>query len=393
VSAPLVVSGKVVDAETKQLIKTFRVVPGFRSSQSPVYWDGRGSFTASDGQYRIRHRHGYSAHLIRIEADGYRSAVSRDIASNEGTVAIDFELRTGKNIVAKVVTPRNAPAAGANVVLAGAGSHIWMFDGTIDGGLAYCTRAIADETGVFHFPPQDSSFKLIITHPSGFAQLNSAREWELTRIIHLEPWARVEGTFRVGPAPVPNVTISINFDRPPHVLGDDGPDIIAQYSATTGTDGRFVFDRVLPGHGRIGRMLMPTVDGSAMAMDSSCRVTTSFVGGQTLLIGLNGTGRQVVGKLLPPDGFAGSVRWKLAQVRVQPVAAEMRGSAPQWTAAVDREGKFRVDDMPAGDYSLSARFQQDPPCRLGDHRFKVFLANGDRTEEPVDLGELRLIKP
>jgi hypothetical protein len=392
-SAPLVVSGKVVDAETKQPIKAFRVVPGFRSSQSPVYWDGRGSFTASDGQYRIRHRHGYSAHLVRIEADGYRSAVSRDIASNEGTVAIDFELKTGKNIVAKVVTPRNAPAAGANVVLAGAGSHIWMFDGTISDGPAYCTRAIADETGVFYFPPQDTNFKLVISHPSGYAEFNSSPEWDLTRIIHLEPWAKVEGTFRVGRVPVPNATISINLDSRPHVLGDDGPDVLAQYFTTTGPGGRFVFDRVIPGHGRIGRMLMPTVADGAMSMDSSCRLATSFVGGQTLQIGLNGTGRPVVGKLLPPEGFAEPVRWNLAQVRVQLAAAEIRRNVEQWSATVDREGKFRIDDMPPGDYSLSVRFQQDPPDNLRDYRFKVLLPDGDRAEEPVDLGELRLRKP
>ncbi len=393
VSAPLVVSGKVVDAETKQPIKTFRVVPGFRSSQSPVYWDGLGGFTASDGQYRIRHRHGYSAHLVRIEADGYRPAVSRDITSNEGTVAINFELKTGKNIVAKVVTPHNAPAAGANVALAGAGSHIWMFDGTISDGPAYCTRAIADETGLFHFPPQDTNFKLVISHPSGYAEFNSSPEWDLTRIIHLEPWAKVEGTFRVGQVPVTNATISINLDSRPHLLGDDGPDVLAQYFTTTGPGGRFVFDRVIPGHGRIGRMLMPTVADGAMSMDSSCRLATSFVGGQTLQIGLNGTGRPAVGKLLPPEGFAEPVRWNLAQVRVQLAAAEMRRNVEQWSATVDREGKFRIDDMPPGDYSLSVRFQQDPPGNLWDYRFKVPLPDGDRAEEPVDLGELRLMKP
>jgi beta-lactamase regulating signal transducer with metallopeptidase domain len=393
VSAPLVVSGKVIDAATKQPIKAFRVVPGFRSSQSPVYWDGRGSFTASDGQYRISHRHGYSAHLIRIEADGYRPAVSRDIASNEGAVAIDFELKRGKNIVAKVVTPHNAPAAAANVVLAGAGSHIWMYDGTIADGLEYCTRAIADETGLVHFPPQDTNFKLVISHPSGYAEFNSSPEWDLTRIIHLEPWAKVEGTFRVGQVPVTNATISINLDSRPHVLGDDGPDVLAQYFTTTGRGGRFVFDRVIPGHGRIGRMLMPTVADGAMSMDSSCRLATSFVGGQTLQIGLNGTGRLVVGKLMPPEGFKEKVRWNLAQVVAQPAAAENRVDSPQWSATVDREGRFHIDEMPTGYFSLSVRFQQDPPGNLWDYRFKVLAPDGDRAEEPVNLGELRLVKP
>ena len=80
--------------------------------------------------------------------------------------------------------------------------------------------------------------------------------------------------------------ISINFDSPPHALGDDGPDIIAQYFTTTDPKGRFVFNRVIPGRGRIGQMLMPTVDGGAMGMDSSCMVRADFKSGQTLHIGL-----------------------------------------------------------------------------------------------------------
>ena len=42
---------------------------------------------------------------------------------------------------------------------------------------------------------QDQDFQLVITHPSGFAHIKSTSEWELTRIIHLEPWCRVKGRF------------------------------------------------------------------------------------------------------------------------------------------------------------------------------------------------------
>ena len=240
-SAPLVVSGKVINAETKLPIKTFRVVPGIRSSESPVYWIGYESFTASDGHYQMRQRHEYFATRVRIEADGHRPAVSRDIASHEGSVTIDFELQPGKNIVAKVFTPRNLPAAGAKVSLAFGNSPIHLVNGDVPDGPADCARAIADETGRFQFPAQDRSFRLIIAHPSGYVQLHSSREWKLTRIIHLEPWARVEGNFRIGQVPVADATISISFDRRPRGVGDDGMDVIAHYSTTTGPGG----------HGRI----------------------------------------------------------------------------------------------------------------------------------------------
>jgi hypothetical protein len=389
VSAPLVVSGKVVDAETKQPIKVFRVVPGIRSGESPVYWAGYESFAAADGQFQIRDKRGGLAHLVRIEADGYRPAVSRDIASNEGTVAIDFELRSGKNIVAKVVTPRNRHAAGANVALAFAGAQIHLINNEAPDGPTYCARAITDDTGRFQFPPQDHRFQLIITHPSGYAQLNSSGDWELARIIHLRPWARVEGTFRVGQVPVTNAKISMNFDRPPHVMGDDRPDVIAHYHTTTGPGGRFVFDRVIPSRGRIGRMLAPTGAQGAMAMDSSCMITTSFVGGQTAQVGLNGAGSPVVGKLLPPEGLIEKIRWSVAEVQVQPDRPGANNF--QVTARVDREGKFRIDDMPPGNYSLSVKFPENAPGRLSNYGFKVLSTDGEPSVEPIDLGALRLV--
>src|SRR5262249_21746546 len=155
VTGPLVVSGKVVDAATRQPIKSFRVVPGRRWEQGRLSWDRTDSFVATDGHYEIRESRGEIAHLIRIEAEGYRAAVSRDIRSDEGTIAIDFELKPGKDIVAKVVTPRNVAATGAKVALGGAGSQIHVTNGDISENGTFCPRAEADYSGRFHFPAQD----------------------------------------------------------------------------------------------------------------------------------------------------------------------------------------------------------------------------------------------
>ena len=78
----------------------------------------------------------------------------------------------------------------------------------------YSAREDTDETGRFHFPAQDKNFQLVITHPSGFAHIKSTPEWDLTKIIHLEPWSRVEGTFRIGKALAANVPIQLDVARP-----------------------------------------------------------------------------------------------------------------------------------------------------------------------------------
>ena len=58
-----------------------------------------------------------------------------------------------------------------------------------------------------------------------------------------------------------------------------------------------------------------------------------------------------------------------------------------------RDGKFHFDDMPAGDYSLSVRFQQDDAGHLFNHRFTVPPAKEGEPARPVDLGTLTLQKP
>ena len=207
----LVVTGKVIDAETRRPVRAFRVVPGIRGSVDHMNWARGESFSATDGHYEFHPTRGELAHLVRIEADGYRSAVSREIKSTEGNVVVDFELKKGAVVAAKVVTPRNLPAAGARIALGVAGSQINVKNGDIDDSSTYRARAEADASGRFHFPAQDKDFQLVITHPSGFAHIKSTPDWDLTRIIHLEPWSRAEGTFRVGKTPVANVPISLDI--------------------------------------------------------------------------------------------------------------------------------------------------------------------------------------
>jgi hypothetical protein len=57
---------------------------------------------------------------------------------------------------------------------------------------------------------------------------------------------------------------------------------------------------------------------------------------------------------------------------------------------VDRDGNFRIEDVPPGDYSLSVDMNERPIGQLRDHAFSVPAAEGDAAGEPVDLGVLTL---
>jgi beta-lactamase regulating signal transducer with metallopeptidase domain/protocatechuate 3,4-dioxygenase beta subunit len=413
--APLVISGRVIDAKTREPVKSFRVVPGIRG-ESHMNWARGLSYLAADGQYRFQPNRGYLAHLVRIEAEGYRVAVSREIKSTEGTVQIDFELTKAEDIAATVLTPENQPAAGAKVALGIVGSQISVANGTIDDGSTYAARSDTDSAGRFRFSSPEGDYQLVITHPSGFAYLKSD-EQELPGKISLTAWARVEGTFRVASKPVANVPITINT-RIIHSYGNDVPSIFTHHDVTTGADGRFVFERVFPGKARIGRRIMLTVENGATDVTSSAMVHAEFPAGKTTSIDLGGSGRPVIGKLAGPAGHKEKVLWNFALVDVQlnlpgppppdgiennperrkawqaarQAYEELRTESPAFSASVARDGSFRIDDMPPGDYVLMVHFSQHRAGHLSNHRFSVPPTDARQAGQPLDLGTLALEK-
>jgi hypothetical protein len=134
-----------------------------------------------------------------------------------------------------------------------------------------------------------------------------------------------------------------------------------------------------------------TVDDGGVDVASACMIAADFPSGETVHLDLGGTGRAVVGTLRPPGGFAGKVRWNFAHISVRSAEAETRPDSPYLWGAVARDGSFRLDDVPAGDYLLTVRFDRDGAGHLFDRRFKVPPASGDG-DGPVDLGALTLEK-
>jgi protocatechuate 3,4-dioxygenase beta subunit len=385
----LEISGRVIDAETKEPVKTFRVVPGVRSSAEHMNWVRGESYDAQDGSYRIKRTHAYMAWIVRIEADGYRAAVSRDVKSDEGEVRADFELTKAPDIAATVLTPQGLPAAGARIALGVAGSQISVQNGEIDDGSTLAGRRNADEEGSFRFPSQGDACQLVITHSSGFAHVKSAGQ-DLPDVITLTPWARVKGTFRVGPRTVANVRITLNVDSV-HSYGEDVPNIFTHHDVTTGADGEFVFERVFPGRGRIGRGLLLIVGEGAREVTSSQMEAVLLTAGESVDIDLGGFGHAVTGQLVPPAGHTEKVLWNFALVNVAAdVPKPVRTVTPYFTATVDRDGRFRIDDMPPGDYVLIVRFSEHSAGHLSHRAFSVPELDDNQARRELDLGILTL---
>ncbi len=435
---PLVISGRVVDAETKEPIKVFRVVPGIRSSEQQMTWARSSSFDARDGHYRITRTDPYFAFLVRIEADGYLPAVSRDVKSSEGSVTIDFELERGKDMEVLVLLPDGGPARGAKVALGLPRAMINVRNGDLIEEHTQCDCRVTDEQGRAAFPPQETPFQLVVTHPSGYAHVK-AEPRDLAPTIHLEAWARVEGTFRIGTEAVADTPITLEVGKV--MYGRDLPRVYLSHEVVTDENGRFAFNRVVPGTGRIGRRLLIHAWQGAQEVASSRMQPIDLPSGETVRVELGGTGRPVVGKLEPPEGLDEEVDWAFSMVTSVaelpeppplPIPKDIEDDAEkheswlaEWaesdegkawqqrhdeydarraarfhfTATVGRHGQFRVDDVPAGQYRLNGRLEGVPAERfrgsrplvgtLG-HEFTVPEMEGGRSDEPLDLGTLKV---
>ena len=210
------------------------------------------------------------------------------------------------------------------------------------------------------------------------------------------------------------------------------PNVYSHNEVTTGVDGRFVFERMFPGKRRIGRHILLTVDQGATEITSSHHVMTEFPAGKTTTLELGGKGRAVIGKLKPPARHSETVHWSFATVDVRAevpdppaapaapdsvrdnpekrkawweawkVTAEGRAwealkqagaDADYFTASVGRDGSFRIDDMPTGEFTLQVRFDRDAPGILRNHHFEVPNMEEPLVSEPLDLGTLQLQAP
>ena len=95
----LAIHGRVVYEETGQPVETFRICRGYR-------WEGRQEVSFPEegvagrgGRYEFRVNEPTPGIYLKIEADGYRPAVSREFTPTEGDQTCDFKLK-------KVPAPR-----------------------------------------------------------------------------------------------------------------------------------------------------------------------------------------------------------------------------------------------------------------------------------------------
>jgi len=257
-SPSLVVYGEVTDTDSGKSIRSFRVVPIIVNSPNYLTTWLLGAETGEDGQYEIR-LDGFSDsqhYKIRLEADGYRSELSKNTYElRDGRVHEDFSMQPALARKGIVLGKTGDPVATASVVQATLSNVPSMQNAELAGGWSG-RRITTSEEGEFHLAATSEPVRIRVTHALGFAEVLRQSDEEIGT-IRLQSWAKVSGRLLQAGKPIPDQMIYFS-PFPSGKLGE--PRFQDRYNTKTDAEGQFEFERLPPITGNIRALLGPWQD-------------------------------------------------------------------------------------------------------------------------------------
>jgi beta-lactamase regulating signal transducer with metallopeptidase domain/thiol-disulfide isomerase/thioredoxin len=376
----LVITGRVTDAETGGPVPGFRLVRGQKYPRwDRMSWAENEAVEITGGRYTIRFDMPCEAFFVRVEVPGYQPAESRAFRSTEGSQTFDFALRRGGGLSGVVLLPDGKPAAGAEVVLATEELGFLMEAGRFDRRSNFATVRTGPD-GRFTLHPKVDKYLLVAASDAGYADA-SQDEFARSGKLLLKPWGKIEGVVWVGDRPGADQEIvyygDISLRGGRHYGLDYG------YRTRTDARGRFAFDRVAPGRGRAARVLN---HNTAWGWQEPVVVES----GRTTRVRVGGRGRAVIGRLVLDGEPETPIDW----TRNPPVVIHVPPGQPQFISNLDKDGRFRVEDVPPGKYRFRVG-SPDLPARGVETRvgwserdLDVPEAPAGQPGQPLDLGAI-----
>jgi beta-lactamase regulating signal transducer with metallopeptidase domain/protocatechuate 3,4-dioxygenase beta subunit/peroxiredoxin len=429
----LAVFGRVRDVETDKRVESATVEFGAIDPKTGDVssWSGlpRDQVGVHQGDLNADFPVEAESYKLRVTADGYLPFISRVFRRDETVVSnYDIKLVPGKTSgpTATVLRPDGKPLAGARVYSTQLNEGLNVGDGVVRSPRSSGREILTGPDGTFPIPTYNKPFLVLIVGDDVYAYAGQKALTD-SRKVQARPYGRIEGRYFVGSRAIPNQPLELSG-----LLQDESTMFCNLYfneEATTDAEGRFAFEKVIPlPHLRVARRNRSDAAGSVWSLGEPVHVTP----GETTRVTVGGKGRPVIGRIAPPDGWT------------QPVDFTDRGSAsiesnrpftpyppesfrgkttlndPFWSEWSDRwrktpegiayldsrvaihvglapDGSFRFDDLPAGEYRLEIRVNDQ---RTGRDRgpfapilreFTVPPIAGVRRLDPLDLGTIRLM--
>jgi hypothetical protein len=317
----------VLDAKDRKPIGQFRILAGVpagsvseeftkRTGAEVVNWQPHTVRVGQDGRFEWPTARGYPQMALRVEADGYRPERSAWIKRANMPREVEFLLVADPGTAGRVFAPDGTPAADATIALALPQKDAVIEHGRIRGELAPLpekesnrwrrpTIVKSDGEGRFIVPTEtDPASAVLVVHDTGVREL-PALEFQKRPQTTLLPWGRIEGQvlWKDKPGAEEQVDMSIWRDEYGY------PEMISQRAeTTTDAQGRFLFDKVLPGRVQLTRSIQLANKGESGITSASFDGLYTHAAvrpGDSTPIVIGGQGRVVTGRLTGRDSWEG----------------------------------------------------------------------------------------
>jgi protocatechuate 3,4-dioxygenase beta subunit len=357
---PLSLSGRVKEAQTDRPVEAFRLISGYAFANRRICWRWEHAVAFSGGRYQSPFKHdrqGDRKWFLRVEAEGYRPAVS-EIDDSREALTLDFALEPGAAAAARVLMPDGGPAANATLAVV-FGNPASLDGDKLDAGHGNLVLSAAAD-GTFSFPAQEPPYAIVGVHASGCA-IATAEQFAENPTIRLEGWGRLEiisDGAAAADEPIPYHLHYPELPREGHT-----PWLMIRTKPRRILGNRVVFENLMPGRVFVAR--------SGQAGHES--IQTRIKGGETITLDFDrGTGAR--GEILP-----GTVAVKVIDEEGSPVEG----------ATVVAEG-YSLKSPPGT--SISRGMSVSPPRKRVTNRLGVAAMSnpqnpklGDREIETVSL--------
>lgn len=413
---------KATDAENGEPIAKFEVQKGQEWGDRFEKWDdsGKNGLLQKDlvqGDVRS----GFvSSYRLQVRAEGYRPWTSDTMFFEEGSQELAVKLAKGRPLVGIIVQPNGQLAENAQVILNTSRNSLYLNNS----GEVYLqpgmTRERTTADGKFRFEPAEPEGRLIVIHPAGFASL-TVQELPPAGELRLQPWGRVEGVLQVLGKPKANEQISIRYP----LSWSTPAEFNLHYSARTDAQGRFVFTNLPPGHFVLYRQPRSVMG----PITESHRVPVEVKAGEVKQLSYGFNGRTVVGHVdaeaavdwnndahilvakvpeppPPPSYYVYGNQKDYEKARKEyaqsPQVIEYERKRNQFQLIFNKDGDFRLEDVPPGQYELTLRATKPPEDKnmrfrggpnsekvIGTLTRQVTIPAG-KEEDEFDLGSFEL---
>lgn len=415
----LSISGSVSDAETGEAIREFTAVPVLELANGKLLVE-RSRAKRAAGRYMLEMERSQAAYRVRIEAAGYRSAVSDEsFRFGDANTTCDLALHAAPAAAGRVLTADGEPLEGATVVLATSTQPLRLVqqDEKTPNLPVFGDTRTTSVDGSFAFPAQYERYSLMVIHELGYAECARWPE-EMPGDLILSEFARVEGRLMDGGQPIVRAKLTL---QPLRVRSPQLATLEECFIAEADEEGRFVFDRAPPVKCTVSfarSASKPGAGGSTESMPLDLRP------GERATIDLGGAGRDVCGQVVLKGGGAREIDLSYS---LNYLLGKTRGIKPPLEIAIRRfdwrkgwnnlwistaegnaylqtlrhyrvnlasDGRFRVFGVPDGDYELAFNVYQRTADRqavaVGAKIVRFHMPDGESEQGALELGTIEI---